>query len=1557
MNTLLEQLIALTARLSLAAQTPAAMLAELRRFLAAVLIQQNPGNLPVVANPALDPAINAAAQAGAELAAHLDAAGMRLRFLSQPYLCEETAAERPAQLFGPFIDADLALVQFAFFEAVTFRAVLVELPIVVAHVVEKAMLLPAGTQVDANDAQRFDIPAGTVWLLARRLVAEASGYVALRVARGSLVFSEAPRVVEPGGALLAAAAVSWTLELEPEPAPAAEAGGSDGDALAVTLPTRLVVHSHRPTVVEGALGLAGFGSELHFDAAFGAPVAGGDAIGFVFADAGPGAGADWSITANRSPVFQLKGAAQVVAALWSLPLASTDPAQAGEAAHGGSVSLLLRDGPTSRLSGCSGACVWRNTVLSANARGLELKGRRASTSIAADVALWAPARSALRFGADQLAGLRHASRRGGADIATLQGGSVANRWDLPRAASGQPCVFEGVADALSLIAEASGLRRIACAASPAELDRQSVLGFALENLYLHLHPARRMAFVGSGSRATQAEEGAARLLFDVRLAQPTLPDPYGASWSVRHLDVQLAESAFSAVLRWQANTLPALQARLEPQAVLSFPADGPAEELERLRAPFDSHLGARATRLALLDLSSRDHHFGVALEALVEPAPRIDAANRLAVLLRQVRLLMQPQVHWEPVDVVPNAAAQTPHAEQVLSRSPGGISLVGARTDTVVAVLPGQVGEEVIKAAQGTAPSAALFALPFGLRAFVRMERLRRRNLGSGMRTLLHRPNFGAAGADGPRAATQLRLVAIGQPVQPRFGAIPFVSRVMPGQMLQTDNLVVRAPLPGDPPTNGLPNVLSAPSPPIETIATMVNTMFETRVPLHQVDLSGYGLSCFSRWRLEPTGNVDVAGVTQVRFDVMMGRTAYEVIEVRSRMLFAQCRVVRTIVMERCNSGRVRRFDSGWNAIDDGEFKRYEPFDTGVVPALRNIRHIRILDRPQITVLGPAPGLKRWVWQPVQFDADAQVLDLAAGGTSGLVPVYDHPGYIQMSPVQRDPVPEGGEPADVPKLPEFEALLAAVGAPVGGSIDCAVRLGNVLAMQLASLKIDRAAPDLGQKARFFVAVYGSPRLPRAAAWSAVRIDSATQDVSPVDARCGVPVIRRNSETRYRLIDPINAMTSRPTSTYGLLMSTPASRVLYPQPGVQPAAGGAPGQLLTDPPRVADPYALAQSSGAFPRPAFALQCKEAGAFAIGVADEWTQVVPEFSFTPPLADVAQSAEWGLARSVVGPPVNPPIVQRIKLGLDTLLPDAPWNVVVQQPDSLALRLDAFGTDPLFFLDSAFADASGARPSMGLPSLRFGKPLQDLKDIINALDKFIALPFDVDVDVSAGNGPSPSFIVRLRLRLRIPSTLNERIDIGVGKFHGVFEMLGELEAALNGNTRGKLSLEFSGDVQQAILPPVLYAGGAFRFVLSVSDNGPPLVELGLGTTVSIGGALIKNLVELEATVRYGYMLVPQTLQPGVMLGLDARAKLLGGLLGLSFCADAMARIQRLNLNGDNTITLWCELRVAATVQVAWFLKEDKELRTQFEQELPLGLFTLVAGANPWVALATEVL
>jgi hypothetical protein len=89
-------------------------------------------------------------------------------------------------------------------------------------------------------------------------------------------------------------------------------------------------------------------------------------------------------------------------------------------------------------------------------------------------------------------------------------------------------------------------------------------------------------------------------------------------------------------------------------------------------------------------------------------------------------------------------------------------------------------------------------------------------------------------------------------------------------------------------------------------------------------------------------------------------------------------------------------------------------------------------------------------------------------------------------------------------------------------------------------------------------------------------------------------------------------------------------------------------------------------------------------------------------------------------------------------------------------------------------------------------------------------------------------------------------------------------------------------------------------------------------------------------------------------MLGMEVRAKLLAGLLGLSFGVDAMARLQRVD---PKSVTIWAELHAAATVQVAWLLDEEREITTQFEQKLPLGLFALAAGANPLAVLvATAV-
>jgi hypothetical protein len=202
--------------------------------------------------------------------------------------------------------------------------------------------------------------------------------------------------------------------------------------------------------------------------------------------------------------------------------------------------------------------------------------------------------------------------------------------------------------------------------------------------------------------------------------------------------------------------------------------------------------------------------------------------------------------------------------------------------------------------------------------------------------------------------------------------------------------------------------------------------------------------------------------------------------------------------------------------------------------------------------------------------------------------------------------------------------------------------------------------------------------------------------------------------------------------------------------------------------------------------------------------------------------------------------------------------------------------------------------------------------------------------------------FLDSQRLVFRIGDGPDGRIDIGMGKFYGQFLVRGELEAALTGVERALLFLEFQGDIQQAILPPLLYAGGLFRFSIELQETGPPAIDVTLGLVISLGGDLIPGLIAVEATLNEGYSLDPATLDVGVLLGIEARAKLLDGLVGFSFSAEVMARIKR---HDFATVNIWAQIRVAATVQVAIFFKEDIHFDTQFQQAVPLAAVALVPG------------
>jgi hypothetical protein len=59
---------------------------------------------------------------------------------------------------------------------------------------------------------------------------------------------------------------------------------------------------------------------------------------------------------------------------------------------------------------------------------------------------------------------------------------------------------------------------------------------------------------------------------------------------------------------------------------------------------------------------------------------------------------------------------------------------------------------------------------------------------------------------------------------------------------------------------------------------------------------------------------------------------------------------------------------------------------------------------------------------------------------------------------------------------------------------------------------------------------------------------------------------------------------------------------------------------------------------------------------------------------------------------------------------------------------------------------------------------------------------------------------------------------------------------------------------------------------------------------------------------------------------------------------------------DNTQTITIWAQIRVAASVHIAIFLDEDIDIETQFQQEIPLAALSLIPGVGIVPALVQAV-
>ena len=642
MVPLLQRLIDLLKELKVAPHTAATALRDLLRALATEAVQDDPAQATI---PPGDwpPEVVDAIEEGATRAASLNAEQVRLHVhVEELPLATPTGqvTDDPALTIGLFVDRGGRLWRATEHLSPALFAVLVRPGAVPPEIV---LMIPLGSTPEDGDDQSWQLPAGTVWIRTRFLVANTPGFTGLRIAGGQLRFTGAS--VQDETQLVLTDLSPWTLAVQPEQPPAAQLTGSDAEALALTLPTRLVVHSSAPSEVTGGLSISGFGSDLSFTRDATPPFVADGLLRFPLASAND----DWTIEANRSDVAQFSGEARVESPVWALPQSASVVGGITRAPHGGSLVVRVSGKIEGRIADQSGPpFICYVSTLTANGQRVELNGLQVAPGGRDEIELWSKSRSSFTFSQQAISRLLFRSERAGDDGVAILGGVQRNRWDLPKQSDGEPFGFEGAIEVFGLLASASGF----VLSSRARAEAASVrTGLALENLYLLVRPPRRCALVCAfAPDEGAAPDGISILFFDSDFALPTLPDPYATNVDTPARDVSIDESV-RVVLEWSASATPTVTVQLDRP--LSFPQPRPVggrddEDEERVYGAFRGFLDAERDRVFLLDVSSREHLFGVALDVPGDTGQSI-SENRFAMPLHRVRLFMQPQVHWEPV--------------------------------------------------------------------------------------------------------------------------------------------------------------------------------------------------------------------------------------------------------------------------------------------------------------------------------------------------------------------------------------------------------------------------------------------------------------------------------------------------------------------------------------------------------------------------------------------------------------------------------------------------------------------------------------------------------------------------------------------------------------------------------------------------------------------------------------------------------------------------------------------------------------------------------------------
>jgi hypothetical protein len=1364
---------------------------------------------------------------------------------------------------------------------------------------------------------------GSVWFVASLLnkAAPASSYagIAFSGATLSIPGNQPPPVLSRPLIL----GPSVTAEFRIAPAASSPYVGSmhnDGADATVTLPTSLdlflapagiQIHalSHSSVTVYGTTTNCPAGSvSVQYDTAL-------SEIAVVY-NAFPTL-TQFSVTRSISPTLQLEGQARVLLGAYRIPVALTSAAALGTASSGGAMSLSLASGLRGSFGNTTAPAEFDQLMLHVQTGVLGVQAVSGVRPFIDTYALWdaRAAGSMPRAASITLTGPRGsqlmAQESSLGEILALSGCRMEGHLDRPLLARGTAPSLGAFPTFYGLVRTSAGEGLIIESAARGDWKpTDAAQSYVIENAVLLAEQASVIVMLATlvGKRATSGTFIIGHVLDGVT---PTLPDPYAA------LQVAQQNAGGSDLIASVTWTTPAdpRTAFLIFRLPLAGVANAGASAGANATATSTDHAAWFASTgdsgAALYDVSSAENQFGVAVSTRANLTWQV-VGQQLLVDGNSSALFTVPSIAWEPVIDLQRQFFFP------MAQDDGGPTTLSVPTVTLRPFEPGAFIEEfLIDYAKG-ADLIAQITLPFGLKARIDTR------TASNNAPPVPRPTMRLAQAQFPAeqrsGGKQLRLDAVQEPYQQQA--------VMPGYARAGDFVAPGQP-PGPPDSEYVHAILD--DTPNHDIASFWNQDFggdppptptptpppppQHFVPLSRYDLSGYGASLFSDFKRSGLES----GVVEARFDVVVGRTSYELVQVQSFILPWAIPVVNTTIFVRDATGYVMRTNSGWQAKGPGRFAfnniSLADIETGGIQGVFNVHNI--------TELPGTISLGANVFSRVQFDADVFLtvgppdgLTVTGGDPGGRLPSSGLTGYLELASRK------------LPELADAILLVETYGVASGPIAAEVSVFGTNIALALTGVEVTATRPGLvrpsGVTQTLAVALRGTPHLPRDGSWSIGVRQASSTVAQPVPPTTPVPLVRELATPGdWHIAEGADVGSlNAPQTLYGYLQSTGANRVFFEHPVMSNVAGANP-LNFNQTPKLADVGKLLGDTGLLPDIASLL---DFGAFdglkpaADGLALSKTltaNVDLGKRVLIPLGPIQLlMASWS------DPPA--PNATSIALALDASASPR-WKIDVKNI-AFQLAIDGWGgaAAPLIIVHGDMSAAEGSTPNFANIDIKYGPALSIVKHILTQIETFLAfLPGVKD------GGLQVSFAgTKLRVRENFPIP---KLPIGVGYMEDISLKLGFDVDVLSKKMGFFIGL---GDTQTPFHWLVSPLSGNGMLQLGASDQLGVVMEAGIGVGLAIDLAILSGSASIVIAVRFDATRNPI----GVMVLLTGQASVdvLDGLASasLSLTAGVGVAVQPGQLVGlppdpieflkTSVIILSAEVAVGVHISVCWLVHVD---------------------------------